>query len=45
MAYETLAIEATADGLTVNGAEFKSELVASNKPAPKANKKDAAPKK
>jgi competence protein ComEA len=35
----------SADGLTVNGAEFKSELVASNKPAPKANKKDAAPKK
>ncbi|MBY0467449.1 MAG: helix-hairpin-helix domain-containing protein [Burkholderiaceae bacterium] len=35
----------SADGLTVNGAEFKPELVASNKPAPKANKKDAAPKK
>ncbi len=35
----------SSDGLTVNGAEFKPELVASNKPAPKAGGKEAAPKK
>jgi competence protein ComEA len=35
----------SSDGLTVNGAEFKPELVASNKPAAKADKKEAAPKK
>ena len=35
----------SADGLTVNGAAFKPELVASNKPAATAQKKEAAPKK
>lgn len=35
----------SADGLTVNGAEFKPELVASAKPAPKAGMKEVAPKK
>ena len=35
----------SADGLTVNGADFKPELVASSKPLPKGNKKEAAPKK
>lgn len=35
----------SADGLTVNGAAFKPELVAANKPAATAQKKEAAPKK
>ncbi len=35
----------SADGLTVNGTEFKPELVASNKPSGRAIKKEVAPKK
>lgn len=35
----------SSDGLTVNGTEFKPELVASNKASSKVGKKDAAPKK
>lgn len=35
----------SADGLTVNGTEFNPELVASNKPAARVGKKEAAPKK
>ncbi len=35
----------SADGLTVNGAEFKPDLIASSKPAARAGQKEVAPKK